>query len=133
MFHRLETKEKVMKRNFGWFFGFAVLVLAAVFSLVGCESTPAVPTQIINGVIIDSYQGNSTFSGDKGMYYLVDQDRDSETKEDQRLLFVGDYAAARYPNVKVGADVVFSWDQYSNRDGCSSSAHLISINGEKAR
>jgi hypothetical protein len=108
-------------------------VAALGLGMAGCESTPAVATQIINGVIIDSYQGNSAVNGSRGTYYIVDQDGNSETKEDQRLLYVGDYDVNKYLGIQVGSYIAFQWDQYSNKNGYSNPAHIISVNGEKAR
>jgi hypothetical protein len=104
--------------------GVAALGLGAA----GCESTPAVPTQVINGVIVDSYYGNSAVSG-KGNYYVVDQDRNPETKEDQRLFYVYEGNISKYPEINVGAEIIFRWDAESARRGYSSVGDLVAIGG----
>jgi hypothetical protein len=108
-------------------------VAALGFGIAGCESTPAVATQVINGIIVDSYHGNSYLPGDKGTYYVVDQDRNPETKEDQRLFYVDDGVASRYPGIKVGAEIVFRWDAESEKRGQSSVGDLVSVNRENPR
>jgi hypothetical protein len=111
-------------------------VAALGLGMAGCESTPpapVVPTQVINGVIVDSYHGNSYISGNTGTYYVVDQDRNIETKEDQRLFYVGDTVSSKYPGIKVGAEIVFRWDAESERLGQSSVGDLVSVNRENPR
>jgi hypothetical protein len=109
----------------------AMVLLGLVFA--GCESTPAVQTQIISGVIIDSYHGNSYIPGNTGTYYVVDQDRNPETKEDQRLFYVGDAVVSKYPSIKVGVDIVFRWDAESEKRGQSSIGELISVDRQNPR
>jgi hypothetical protein len=121
-----------MKKNKFSVLGMLAMVLLGLF-FAGCESTPAVPTQVINGVIVDSYHGNSYLPGDKGIYYVVDQDGNPETKADQRLFYVDDGVAHRYSGVEVGADIVFRWDAESERRGQSSVGDLISVNGQSTR
>jgi hypothetical protein len=43
MFHRFETKEYFMKRNFGWFFGFAIMVMMAIFTMTACDTGNSSP------------------------------------------------------------------------------------------
>jgi hypothetical protein len=111
-------------------------VAALGFGIAGCESAPpapVVPTQVINGVIVDSYHGNSYISGNTGTYYIVDQDGNIETKEDQKLFYVGDTVSSKYPGIKVGAEIVFRWDAESERLGLSSVGDLVSVNRENPR
>jgi hypothetical protein len=117
---------KVVGRGLSVGGGVAVLGLG----MAGCEITPAVPTQIISGVIVDSYHGNNNISGNTGTYYVVDQDRNPETKEDQRSFYVDDTVARGYPEIEIGTDIVFRWDEEHIRRGYSSIGSLIFVNGQ---
>jgi hypothetical protein len=120
---------KVIGKGFGT--GLKVGGVAALcFGMAGCESTPAVPKQIISGVIIDSYHGRSTTPGYEGTYYVVDQDGNIETKDDQRMLYIGDAVADKYSGVQPGTSVVFEWDGWSQKNGFSGAGQIISVNKE---
>jgi hypothetical protein len=104
--------------------GMAALGLGAV----GCESTPAYSNQIISGVAIDSYQGNDPYiKGKNGTFYVVDQDGNPETKQDQRLFYVGNENRNKYPNLQIGSYITFAWTAVSERDGFSNDFNLISV------
>jgi hypothetical protein len=130
MFHRLETKEKVMKVNFGWFFGLAVLILTAVFSLMGCESTPPAPVaQTFEGPVVNIYN-SSAFDGSPRKAIVVDTDGNLETTADQKHILANDEYMAAHPSLITGVTVRFSWDRTDEYYGIGSANRIILIDGK---
>ncbi|MDR1218890.1 MAG: hypothetical protein LBK73_04695 [Treponema sp.] len=112
--------------------------LAALgFGIAGCEITPvqtapAVPAQIVTGVIVDSYEGNSVWqSGLKGTYYVVKQT--NPPTGEQRLFYVDNQVASKYPSIKENVDITFSVGQTYQRYGAASIGQLISVGNENIR
>jgi hypothetical protein len=109
-------------------------VAALGLGMAGCESTPSYSNQIIRGVAIDSYQGNDPYiKGKSGTFYVVDQDGNSETKQDQRLFYVGNENRNKYPDLQIGSYITFAWTGISEKDGFSNDFNLISVNKENPR
>jgi hypothetical protein len=101
-------------------------------ALVGCESTPAVPTQTLEGPVVRNYQGKAP-TGKPATFFVIDTDGNLETTADQKHLVIGNDRVDNYSGLKKeGATVRFRWDSYDEKYGMAFTGDIIMINGQIA-
>jgi hypothetical protein len=88
--------------------------LAALgFGMAGCESTPTVATQTLEGPVVNYYDDKAP-NGKPATYFIVDTDGNLETTADQKYLFLLDQRVLQYPEVRQEGTIVrFTWDAYN--------------------
>lgn len=93
---------------------------ALAFGAVGCEITPAVPTQTLEGPVVNHYDGKAP-NGRPAAYIVVDTDGNLQTTADQKHIVMSDRTMQEYPVAKEavheGATVRFKWNEYYENRG----------------
>ena len=100
---------------------------ATLGALAACESTPTgyqQNIQIIQGTIVSSFDGPEPISKSVGTFYNVQQIDTNGTK----IFYIANQVKDKYPNIKVGSEITFRWDDASRKVGYSSVGDLIQVN-----
>jgi hypothetical protein len=105
-------------------------VAALGLGMAGCESTPAVATQTLEGPVVNYYDDKAP-NGKPATYIVVDTDGNLETTADQKHIGMLVEHAQQNPALKQKGTIVrFKWDAYNQNRGIGFFEDIILIDGK---